>query len=275
MRGRHEPHIHASHGAPADRHEAALLHHPQQLRLQLQRQLGHLVEKERPSVGAMEQSLAIADRAGERTLDVPKEFALEQGGHQGCAVDGNEGLFGPRAFLVNRAGHKLFASAAFSPDQHTRVGRRDPADRLPHALHAGVLADQAMKRLRLQALHVRPFRGTLSHQHLHTTSELALVVKEGRATLAHSNRASVRAMHGQRDIGHAAVLLQATARDAAGTAAGLQTVLTEHVAGLKAQETACAVVPQQHIPVAIDDKHRRFTAAPRQGGQSGSRVHPG
>ena len=55
-----QPHVHLDRPVAADALELALLEHPQELRLQVQRQLADLVEEERAAVGELEAALALA-----------------------------------------------------------------------------------------------------------------------------------------------------------------------------------------------------------------------
>src|SRR6185369_2619512 len=58
----------------ANRAVLALLQHAKQLRLQVRRHLADLVEKERASLGHLEQAFLVHRRAGERTLLIAKEL---------------------------------------------------------------------------------------------------------------------------------------------------------------------------------------------------------
>ncbi|OGD31398.1 MAG: hypothetical protein A2V45_02415 [Candidatus Aminicenantes bacterium RBG_19FT_COMBO_58_17] len=70
-----------------------------------------------------------------------EKLAFDQLLGDGCAVDLDERLFGPQAVAVNGPGDKLLPRAAFTVNQHGRVGRRGLEDVLPELLHQGVVAD--------------------------------------------------------------------------------------------------------------------------------------
>ena len=55
-----------------------LLQHPQQFRLQFERNVSDLVQKERASMGQFESPLFLHERTGERALLVSEQFALQQ-----------------------------------------------------------------------------------------------------------------------------------------------------------------------------------------------------
>ena len=74
----------------SDRPELQILQETQQLRLALENELAHLVEKQRPLVRTQHQPAPIANRPGERALDVSEEFALEQRRRNSGAVHGDE-----------------------------------------------------------------------------------------------------------------------------------------------------------------------------------------
>ena len=51
---RDDPHVHLDRGGPADPLELALLQHPEQLDLEIERQIADLVEEDGPAVGQLE-----------------------------------------------------------------------------------------------------------------------------------------------------------------------------------------------------------------------------
>src|SRR5204863_5593290 len=57
---------------------ALLLKNPQQLDLNVQRNLADFIEKNRPALRGFEATRAILQRARERASDVAEEFAFEQ-----------------------------------------------------------------------------------------------------------------------------------------------------------------------------------------------------
>src|SRR5437867_4273429 len=74
----------------SDRPELEILQEALQLRLALDNELAHLVEKQRPPVRTQHQPAPISNGPGERPLDVPEEFALEQRRRNSGAVHGDE-----------------------------------------------------------------------------------------------------------------------------------------------------------------------------------------
>ena len=94
-----QPHVHPDRPVAADALELSLLDHPQELRLQLQRQLADLVEEQRAAVGGLEPPLALGDRPGEGAPLVAEELALDERRRQGGAVRPNEGAL-PRGLRL-------------------------------------------------------------------------------------------------------------------------------------------------------------------------------
>jgi hypothetical protein len=85
---RHDPHVDRDRLARADRQDRPALEHAQELGLQLERQLGDLVEEQRAAVGELNSGPGdVLDGAGERALGVAEQLALEQVGRQRRAVD--------------------------------------------------------------------------------------------------------------------------------------------------------------------------------------------
>ena len=71
-----------------------------------------------------------------------EDLALDQGGGDGGAVDGDEGLVPPRREVVDRAGDDLLAGPALAGDGDAGLGGRDLLDELEHLAHARRLADE-------------------------------------------------------------------------------------------------------------------------------------
>ena len=81
----------------ADGNHFALLQHAEQLDLRRRRRLADFVEEERALRRRAEEAELVADRAGERSLHVTEQLALEQALGQRAAVDREERSFGARS----------------------------------------------------------------------------------------------------------------------------------------------------------------------------------
>src|SRR5687767_2251062 len=77
IRRRQQSHIHLLRLGRSDSLKITRLQHSQQLRLQVQRHVSNLVEKQRSAVCEFKTSNTIALRVSERTTHVPKQFAFE------------------------------------------------------------------------------------------------------------------------------------------------------------------------------------------------------
>ena len=91
--------------------ELVLLKCTEQLSLLRQRDFAHLIKKQRASVGQLEATYAVTVRAGERTLHVSEELALEQVLRNGRAVDFHKGLVGSVTASVDCARNHLLADS--------------------------------------------------------------------------------------------------------------------------------------------------------------------
>ena len=77
MGRRDDPHVHVRVPAPPTR-RTLRSEHPQQLGLEVERQVADLVEEDRPAVGQLERPDFRGDGAGERALLMTEQLALDQ-----------------------------------------------------------------------------------------------------------------------------------------------------------------------------------------------------
>ena len=115
----------------ADGNHFAVLQHAQQLHLRGRRRLADLVEEERALRRRAEQADLVADGAGERTLHVAEQLALEQALGQRAAVDREERPVGARREIVDVPRDDFLAGSRLALDQHGahRSARRSPTRR--------------------------------------------------------------------------------------------------------------------------------------------------
>src|SRR5262249_52456515 len=124
--------------------ELALLQDAQQLRLELQRRLADLVEKDRAAIGQLEPADALRHGAGERAFLVAKELALEQPGRDRRAIALHIGLRAAGAQVVHRPRNQLLADAGLAVDQYSRIGGRDHVEIFEDAAQGVAPADDAV-----------------------------------------------------------------------------------------------------------------------------------
>src|SRR5262249_35974576 len=125
----------------ADTLELLLFERPKDLRLQRERQLAYLVEKQRAAVRELEFARLAVGRAGERALLVSEEFGLEQiFGNRG-AGDGDKRAVGSRTERVQRAREKLLPCPAFAFEKHGRISAGCPLQGHRHLLQTWIFAD--------------------------------------------------------------------------------------------------------------------------------------
>ena len=109
-----DPRVDLAGAAPTHSLDREVLNRAQQLGLRRRRQVGHLVEEQRPSVRVLELPAPAAD-AGRRPVLDAEELRLEQRLDQRRAVDGDERPFAPPAQVVNLARDELLARARSRP----------------------------------------------------------------------------------------------------------------------------------------------------------------
>ncbi|EXI71617.1 MAG: hypothetical protein AW10_04272 [Candidatus Accumulibacter appositus] len=117
---------------------------PQQLDLDRERDVAQFVEKQRAARRRLDQSGRACRRAGEGTALMAKQSALEQRFRQSRAINGNEGLFGAPAELMNGIGDQLLAGTRLPLQQHGCVRRRHPRDQFHHLHEGWRTADQTL-----------------------------------------------------------------------------------------------------------------------------------
>src|SRR3989454_7923637 len=109
----------------ADTLERLLLEDPEELRLERERDLAHLVEEECAAMGHLEASDLLRDGPGERAPLVAEELALQETRRDGGAIDLDEGSLAAAASVVNGARDQFLPRAGLAEHEHGRVGRRD------------------------------------------------------------------------------------------------------------------------------------------------------
>ena len=135
VRRRDDPHIDIDVFVAAYAADLALLQGPQHLCLRRQRHVADLVHEERSAARLFEFALALFDGRGEGSPLVAEQFAFDQFGGNGRAVDLNERRSGPVAFGVEPAGDEFLARAVLARDQNAGVARCDLVDQTPDVLH--------------------------------------------------------------------------------------------------------------------------------------------
>jgi hypothetical protein len=124
--------------------EFPLLQHPKQLRLELERRLANLVEKDRAPAGQLELSDSLGNGAGEGAFLMAEQLAFEETGRDRRTVPLHEGIGSTRAQGVHRASDQLFPCAGLAANQHRRIGRRDHLDLLEHVSQRPAPADDPL-----------------------------------------------------------------------------------------------------------------------------------
>src|SRR5258708_29401033 len=153
-RGWQDANIDTQRLAGADRLEALLFQHAQNLRLRAQTHVADFVEEERAAVGFLEFADLIFGGAREAALHVPKKFGFDQLLWDGRTVHLDKQAFAAQAGGVQGARHEFLARAALAINQHAAVSRRGDRNLLPQRFHRHAFADDliAIAQLRAQKL---------------------------------------------------------------------------------------------------------------------------
>src|SRR5438477_5834580 len=83
----------------------------------------------------------LRDRSGERTLLVPEQLALQQGGGNRRTVHFDETALAAATQFVNGAGDEFFSRSCFAGNEDGCVRRRNSLDTLQDGFQSRSLAD--------------------------------------------------------------------------------------------------------------------------------------
>src|SRR5262245_56004565 len=150
--GRHDPDVDMRLALGPEAAKLPLLQHPQELGLGSGVHLRYLVEEQGAAVGQFEAALTALDGAGEGTLLVAADLALQQCLGNGRAVHGDERPLPARRERMHRAGDELLPSAALAGDQERRVRGRCHLDLAHDLVHPAGAADEPTARTALAEL---------------------------------------------------------------------------------------------------------------------------
>src|SRR5580700_11530778 len=93
--------------------EFSLLKHTQQFGLQFEWNFSNLIKKYRSMIRQFKTPDALRDCSGKRAPLMTEEFAFEQSGWNGGAINLDERIRSPRTQIVNRARNQFLAGAGF------------------------------------------------------------------------------------------------------------------------------------------------------------------
>jgi hypothetical protein len=110
--------------------------------LHLQVDVAYLVEKHRAVISHLQEALLGADRAGERSLLVAKQFRLQQLARQAGTVEIEKSFFRSRAIAVNPVGQNTLPGAGFALQQNRALAAQDAAGNFSQAADCRARSDK-------------------------------------------------------------------------------------------------------------------------------------
>src|SRR5260370_6724548 len=113
--------------------------------MQFERHIADLVQKHGSVVGQLEAAYALRNRAGESAALVSEQFAFQQSGRNGRAVELDESIGLACAQVVDRARDQFLAGAGFSIDEDRGISGCYGFDLLQHAAQRLTSADDLFK----------------------------------------------------------------------------------------------------------------------------------
>ena len=267
MRGADQRHVNVHRPVPAQRHDFALLQHAQQARLQRQRHVANLIQKQGAAIGL--QQLArrpFALGAGEGAFLVAKEFGLDQRLGDGGAVDRHKRRIAALAEVVDGIGQQLFAGAGFTQNQNGNVLVNDVADFFDHRAH------MCIAKVEVVELVHRSFgaQGRVLHRLCRDLSCRGRVIRdEGRADRAHRH-CRLAPAHPHEDGGAVGEVHsqggergqpQLAHQVAKGLAKQRAQALNAQGCGAGADDFQAGAVGAQHLAVLVKRNHAFFGGA--------------
>ena|SRR6516165_1765230 len=116
--------------------------------LQIMREIADLIQEQGAMISPFYESEFAAHRAGEGAFLIAEQFALNQSGGQGSAINGHKGPARACGTLMNGLGGELFSCAGFAGNKHWSINLRKPADANENFLHRGAFANEKLRRRR-------------------------------------------------------------------------------------------------------------------------------
>ena len=121
VRGRHNPHINLVCLGGTHSGHLALFNHRKQLLLHQGRQVANLVQEQGAAIGLFHTPLLCGGGAGEGSLFMTEEFALEQGFRNAAHVNGHHSLAVSGGKAMQFVRHHILSRTVLAGDQHIGV----------------------------------------------------------------------------------------------------------------------------------------------------------
>ena len=154
IRSADEPDVDRNGLASAHSHHAPALDHPQQLGLQVQRNIADFIEEQRSSSGLLELADMVRVRVRKRTLDMAEQLAFKQCFRNGSGVHRHHRLPAPQASGMDLPCQHVLAGAVLAGDEHRGIRWGDLLDGLPDGGHGlGSAPEHGSFALPFETLH--------------------------------------------------------------------------------------------------------------------------
>ena len=141
--GRQHPHVDFLRFRLSDRHDLLLLQEPEQLGLDVEREIADFVQEQCAARRRPHQPGLIRHRPGEAAALVTKQLAVGQVAAGGGAVVRQKGRGASMRPHVNGAGDELLTGAALARDQHVEIVALHPLNLFHDAVHGRAGAEEA------------------------------------------------------------------------------------------------------------------------------------
>ena len=113
--------------------------------MQFEGQVANFVEEERPLMGQLQAPEALREGACEGTFLVAEEFAFQQAGRDGGAVERDKVVGMTRAEAVQGARQEFFAGASLTLEEHGGIGWRHKLELREHRRERGAVPEDPVE----------------------------------------------------------------------------------------------------------------------------------
>src|SRR5882724_3644345 len=150
------PHIDSSRLRTTESFELLLLNHAQELGLKLDRQFANFVEEKRTAISGLKATYSMCQGSSKGASLMSKEFALDQRGGNGRAVDCYKTLLAAGACIMNGSCEDFLPCTRFASDEYGTIHPRHGTQLFNCGEKVGTRSNEARDRRGSLCSRIRP-----------------------------------------------------------------------------------------------------------------------